>query len=135
MGKSLYLFGKKNIIRKFCSTIVSHKIFEAIIIILICVSTLTLAFENPLQDPNSEKMQHIKMIDLVMTIIFTIEAVLKIISYGFFFNKSHSYLKNWWNILDFMIVIFALTSYTLDSNLSFIKVLRVARILRPLRLI
>ena len=76
------------------------------------------------------------MIDVTMTIIFTTEAVLKIITLGFLFNRRYSYLRNTWNILDFIIVIFALISLAItDSNISFVKVLRVARILRPLRLI
>ena len=80
-------------------------------------------------------MKVINMIDLIMTIIFTCEAILKIITLGFLFNKKTCYLRNTWNILDFVIVIFAIISLTFDSNISFIKVLRVARILRPLRLI
>ena len=70
-----------------------------------------------------------------MTVIFTIEAMLKIITTGFLFNKKNSYLRNSWNILDFLIVSFALISSTMKADISFIKVLRVARILRPLRLI
>ena len=70
-----------------------------------------------------------------MTMIFTIEAMLKIITTGFLFNKKNSYLRNSWNVLDFLIVSFALLSYTMKADISFIKVLRVARILRPLRLI
>ena len=57
------------------------------------------------------------------------------IALGFLFNGGNSYLRNSWNVLDFLIVIFALFSQGLDANISFIKVLRVARILRPLRLI
>ena len=70
-----------------------------------------------------------------MTVIFTIEAMLKIITTGFLFNKKNSYLRNSWNVLDFLIVSFALISSTMKADISFIKVLRVARILRPLRLI
>ena len=70
-----------------------------------------------------------------MTVIFTIEAMLKIITTGFLLNKKNSYLRNSWNILDFLIVSFALISSTMKADISFIKVLRVARILRPLRLI
>ena len=70
-----------------------------------------------------------------MTVIFATEALLKIITLGFFINGKESYLRSSWNILDFVIVIFAVVSQTVDANISFIKVLRVARILRPLRLI
>ena len=36
--------------------------------------------------------------------IFTLEAVLKIIAYGFLFHPG-AYLRNGWNILDFVIVV------------------------------
>ena len=36
--------------------------------------------------------------------IFTIESILKIIAYGFLFHPG-AYLRNPWNILDFVIVI------------------------------
>jgi hypothetical protein len=68
-------------------------------------------------------------------VIFATEALLKIIMLGFLLNGKKSYLRNSWNILDFAIVIFSVFSLTMDTNISFIKVLRVTRILRPLRLI
>lgn len=105
------------------------------IILLIVVSTCTLAFEHPLEDPHSEKMKLLDQIDLGMTAIFCLEALLKIVTLGFLINGSKSYLRDGWNVLDFLIVSFSVVSLSVDANLSFIKVLRVARILRPLRLI
>lgn len=135
MGKSLFLFDPDNMLRKICVNLTTHSLFERMIILLIILSTLTLAFEEPLQDPESDKIRVIKLIDVVMTCVFTLEALLKIIALGFLFNKKHSYLRNSWNVLDFCIVVFALVSMSIDTDISFIKVLRVARILRPLRLI
>ena len=43
-----------------------------------------------------------------MTIVFTIEAVLKIIAVGFLFAGKNSYIREAWNILDFVIVASAL---------------------------
>lgn len=42
--------------------------------------------------------------DLVFSSVFIIEAILKIISLGFLFNGKTSYLRDWWNVLDFLIV-------------------------------
>jgi len=50
-------------------------------------------------------------IDIVFTCLFTIEAVIKIIAKGFYFNKMgpiEPYIKNSWNILDFFVVASAL---------------------------
>ena len=121
--------------RNFFSKVTNYWLFESFIIFLILVSTVTLAFEHPLEDPESDLMNILDKIDLVMTAIFCFEALMKIISLGFLFNGSKSYLLDSWNILDFTIVVFSVISQTVDTNLGFIKVLRVARILRPLRLI
>jgi hypothetical protein len=49
---------------------------------------------------------------------------------------NNSYLRDYWNILDFFIVITSILDYIL-SNSSFpdLKVLRLLRTLRPLRFI
>lgn len=129
------MFKPDNCLRKVCQTISGNMIFDYFIIVCILASTISLAFEHPLEDPNSEKMKLLNQIDLVFTGIFCFEAALKIISLGFIMNGSDSYLLNSWNILDFGIVALSLVSLTVDAKLSVIKVLRVARILRPLRLI
>lgn len=54
----------------------------------IIVSTFTLAFEMPLEDPNSDNRKRLAVLNKVMTVIFAIEAILKIIAVGFFFNGS-----------------------------------------------
>ena len=59
-----------------------------IIILFILASTLALAFEHPLEDPNSEKMHILKEMDLAFTIFFTVEALIKIITFGFFLNGT-----------------------------------------------
>ena len=48
--------------------------------------------------------------DLSLTVFFTIEALLKIITLGFLFNGRKSYLKSGWNIIDFTVVITSLLS-------------------------
>ena len=60
---------------------------------------------------------------------------MKIITVGFIFNGRQSYILLGWNVLDFLIVMFSVFSLSYDASISFIKVFRVARILRPLRLI
>jgi hypothetical protein len=79
----------------------------------------------------------LKYIDYFMTGSFCIEALLKIITYGFVINGKDSYIREPWNILDFVIVLSALTGIIAGDSIdiSFIKSLRILRILRPLRLI
>ena len=71
-----------------------------------------------------------------MTSAFTFEMVVKIIARGFAFAGKNSYIREPWNILDFIIVTSALLSiFASDLEISFLKSLRILRILRPLRLI
>ena len=104
---------------------------------LIIVSTVTLALESPLDDPNGLKIQRLKFIDLIMTFIFTIEVIVKIIAYGFVNAGKTSYLRDAWNVLDFMIVAAALIDIAAGDavNIGVFKALRILKILRPLRLI
>ncbi|NXH97246.1 CAC1S protein, partial [Pachycephala philippinensis] len=85
-------------------------------------------------------------IEYAFLIFFAIEAMLKIIAYGFLFHTD-AYLRNGWNVLDFSIVTLGLITMTLEQvNVkqagpsggkgSFdVKALRAFRVLRPLRLV
>ena len=87
-----------------------------VIILLIIASSVILAFEHPLDDPDSEKMKLLKRADMVITIIFIIEALVKIIVLGFFLNGRHSYLMDSWNLLDFIIVSISTASLFIDNS-------------------
>ena len=59
---------------------------------------------------------------------------LKIIGYGFLFNKG-AYLRDTWNILDFIIVVSGYISLILSGGGVNLSVLRSFRVIRPLRTI
>lgn len=61
---------------------------------------------------------------------------MKIIAYGFALCGSQSYIRNLWNILDFIIVVLSVISLSLLSNqASIVKIFRLLKVLRPLRVI
>ena len=64
------------------------KLFDYLIIILIIGSTIILGLEDPLSDPNSNYNNALYYCDMVFSICFGIECILKIIAFGFIFNKS-----------------------------------------------
>jgi Ion transport protein len=72
-------------------------------------------------------------IDIATMIIFTLEAIAKIITYGFILNGETSYIRRVWNMLDFTILIFSYLCLT--PLVSTFKVVKTLRILRSLRLI
>ncbi|KAJ0064133.1 hypothetical protein NL108_000998, partial [Boleophthalmus pectinirostris] len=88
-------------------------------------------------------------VEYAFLIIFTIETFLKIMAYGLVMHQN-SYVRNGWNLLDFIIVIVGLFSVVLemvtkDAESSGqsggkpggfdVKALRAFRVLRPLRLV
>ena len=107
-GVSLFCLKPRNGLRILCHRLVQNWWFEKIILTLICISTITLALETPLDNPNGDKIRILGYIDLFMTIAFTFEAVVKIVAAGFLFAGKDSYIRQPWNILDFVIVISAL---------------------------
>jgi hypothetical protein len=58
---------------------------------------------------------------------------IKIIAFGFILG-SKAYLKDTWNLLDFIIVMTSLMPLVIDINFS-VKSLRAIRVLRPLKTI
>lgn len=127
------LFGIKSKFRQYLHDIVANNFFEYFINIVIIISSIELALENPLNDPNGQMQTVLFYIDLATTIVFSVEAILKIIVFGFTLNGKTSYLRNPWNMLDFIIVLLSIISLTpLPSSLKIFKVLRV---IRPLRIV
>ena len=137
MGVSLFCFGPTNKFRILMHDIDASKLFVNSILVLIVISTITLALESPLDNPEGDKLKILSYIDYFMTIAFTIEALIKIIAKGFLFAGKKSYFRELWNILDFTIVVAALLGiFAGDAiDISFLKALRILKILRPLRMI
>jgi len=74
-----------------------------------------LCIENPLENPLGEKKQVMNQIDFMVTILFTMELVTKVIVFGFLMNGETSYMKNPWNIMDFIIVTVSVVSIIFDD--------------------
>ena len=103
---------------------------------MVVVNTLLLAIDNPLDDPLSPKQKALTILDYVTTSLFSLEAAIKILLFGFIFNGSKSYIRLPWNALDFFVIVVSVVSYLpLGANLQFYKAMRMLRILRPLRMI
>ena len=137
-GYSLFCLQPTNYLRVLCARIIEWKHYDNIIILAILVSTISLSIDSPLNDPNSDLSLTTWFIDIAMTIVFTIEALTKIVVLGFLFNGKQSYLRDYWSIIDFLTVVTSLASFfgpRESTGLSFFKVFRVIRFLRPLRII
>ena len=94
------------------------KYFVNSILVLILITSITLAFENPLVDPESQRSQILTIIDIITTVIFTLEIFVKVIANGLICNGKHSYCSAFWNILDFLVVVISVTSLAMGSENS-----------------
>jgi len=131
---SLFVLGD-NVVRRILRRIVTHSIFEAVILVLIAISVLTLVLDDPFAPPDTMLMRLLEWTNLILTIIFVLECALKIVAMGFILMEG-AYLRDPWNVLDIFIVVVSLTSYMFSgANLQFLRTLRLLRALRPLRLV
>ena len=106
--------------------IIKNKVFEAIILSVIFFNTVILM----IADPNVDDL-----FDDFFVYFYTAEMSLKILGLGFILSKG-TYLRDGWNVLDFVIVTSSLLPYLLNGKTSFsLSSLRSLRILRPLRAI
>lgn len=103
-----------------------------------------LAWDMPLNNPDGLTVQIVETVNTAFSLIFMIEAFMKIVAYGFLLNGDASYLKTSWNILDFLIVILSIIELVAtiqtyvggasgSTDTSIFKVVRMVKVLKPLR--
>uniref|UniRef100_A0A3B4CY60 Voltage-dependent N-type calcium channel subunit alpha n=1 Tax=Pygocentrus nattereri TaxID=42514 RepID=A0A3B4CY60_PYGNA len=134
---SMFIFSQTNPVRRLCHYIVSLRYFEMCILVVIAMSSIALAAEDPVQ-ANAPRNNVLKYLDYVFTGVFTFEMVIKMVDLGLLLHPG-SYFRDLWNILDFIVVSGALVAFafsgTKGKDISTIKSLRVLRVLRPLKTI
>ena len=133
----MFLLSTKNSFRVILKTFIEHPYFENMIYYFIGLNSLLLALDEPYLEEGYEK-DTIEYMITVISVIFIIEAVLKILVMGFICGKG-TYLRDPWNVMDFLIVVFSIVNWVLESfgslNVSFLRGFRALRALRPLRMV
>uniref|UniRef100_A0A8D3C4H6 Voltage-dependent L-type calcium channel subunit alpha n=1 Tax=Scophthalmus maximus TaxID=52904 RepID=A0A8D3C4H6_SCOMX len=133
-ARAFFVFSHTNKFRVLCHKIVNHNIFTNLILFFILLSSISLAAEDPVKN-DSFRNQILGYADHVFTGLFTIEIILKMTAYGAFVHKG-SFCRNYFNILDLVVVSVSLISSGIQSSaINVVKILRVLRVLRPLRAI
>uniref|UniRef100_A0A8C9AAZ8 Voltage-dependent L-type calcium channel subunit alpha n=1 Tax=Prolemur simus TaxID=1328070 RepID=A0A8C9AAZ8_PROSS len=133
-ASAFFVFSPSNRFRLQCHRIVNDTIFTNLILFFILLSSISLAAEDPVQHA-SFRNHILGNADYVFTGIFTLEIILKMTAYGAFLHKG-SFCRNYFNILDLLVVSVSLISFGIQSSaINVVKILRVLRVLRPLRAI
>lgn len=107
--------------------------FDNAIMVFILLNSIGMANYDYIND-EAILNRYLDAIFNVFSLVFTLEAIIKIIALGFVFGKN-TYLRDPWNVIDFLIVVtgvFDLLEGIVGGAVS-LKSLRVLRILRPLK--
>ncbi|XP_053191097.1 voltage-dependent T-type calcium channel subunit alpha-1H-like [Scomber japonicus] len=138
---SFYMLSPQNRFRICCQHVVSHKLFDHMILLFILLSCVTIALERPGIDPKSTEQWILNMSRYVFSAVFFVEMVFKVLALGVVFGEE-CYCKSSWNIMDGSLVILSLVHIFVSllkmdkgNMLGMVKVLRLLRALRPLRVI
>ncbi|XP_056608758.1 voltage-dependent P/Q-type calcium channel subunit alpha-1A isoform X5 [Triplophysa dalaica] len=139
---SMFILSTTNPFRRMCHYIVTLRYFEMCILLVIAMSSIALAAEDPVW-PESPRNNVLRYFDYVFTGVFTFEMLIKMVDLGLLMHPG-SYFRDLWNILDFIVVSGALVAFAFTGgtggsskgkDISTIKSLRVLRVLRPLKTI
>lgn len=98
---------------------------------MIILNSLLLAvpdYENP--DSDSPRNKFDTYTEPIFTFLFLSEALIKIVALGFILDK-HTYLRDAWNWLDFIVVLTSLLSAI--PSVANVSMIRTFRLFRPLR--
>ncbi|KAJ8001628.1 hypothetical protein DPEC_G00171450 [Dallia pectoralis] len=136
---SIYLFSPQNEFRLMCQSIISHKLFDCVILAFIFLNCITVAVERPKIVPDSWERLVLNISNYGFTVIFVAEMSIKVVSQGLYLGEK-AYLKSSWNILDGFLVFISLLDIMVSmvaeaKILGVLRVLRLLRTLRPLRVI
>uniref|UniRef100_A0A669NXI6 Voltage-dependent L-type calcium channel subunit alpha n=1 Tax=Phasianus colchicus TaxID=9054 RepID=A0A669NXI6_PHACC len=148
--RALFCLSLNNPIRRACISLVEWKPFDIFILLSIFANCVALAVYIPFPEDDSNSTNHnLEKVEYAFLIIFTVETFLKIIAYGLLLHPN-AYVRNGWNLLDFVIVVVGLFSVILEQLTKEteggshsggkpggfdVKALRAFRVLRPLRLV
>ena len=117
--------------QSFCYNLSRSYFFNQFIIGTILLTGVVVGAQT-YKDFAEENATVLNFLDQTILVIFTIEALIKILAEG---HRPFNYFKNPWNVFDFAIVAACLLEAFLQLGGAFLPILRLARILRVLRLI
>uniref|UniRef100_A0A8C1XL24 Calcium channel, voltage-dependent, R type, alpha 1E subunit a n=1 Tax=Cyprinus carpio TaxID=7962 RepID=A0A8C1XL24_CYPCA len=120
VNRSLFIFGEDNIVRKYAKKIIEWPY----------------PFQHLPGDDKTPMSKRLEKTEPYFIGMFCFEAGIKIIALGFVFHKG-SYLRNGWNVMDFIVVLSGiLATAGAHMNISLdLRTLRAVRVLRPLKLV
>ena len=134
-GRSLMVFMEDSKLRAFLfDWLLCNKWFDFVVVVLVLVSFALQVWQMPatVDSLSDEDVANILLLDDTVLVIFTIEAVGKIVALGIAGGEA-SYLRNGWNQVDFIVLLCSWLDVLVGSGMPFVRLTRATRIMRPLR--
>ncbi|MES1907626.1 MAG: hypothetical protein MHM6MM_000707 [Cercozoa sp. M6MM] len=132
-GKStVFRLPINNFVRRMCINVVDTKTFDFVILFIIVANSVIIALDNPIEEKSDAFKSFLRSSDIFFAAAFALEMLVKVIAMGMWCNGKYAYLRDSWNVLDFIVVVLGGVSLFIESNFT---VVRTVRVLRPLRTI
>jgi hypothetical protein len=115
-GASMGLFGAGSSFRAVAYRAVRSIWFDRLVLSLVLASSVALALDSPGLDPSSWLKHALGTLNFFFVGCFALEALLKILAFGFVLNGEGSYLRSWWNALDLTVVLLGFVSVVMEQT-------------------
>eukprot|EP00466_Bigelowiella_natans_P020777 jgi/Bigna1/41275/e_gw1.51.112.1 len=100
--------------------------------ILVVLNCAVLALNNPHSAVNDGIYAYI---DLVTEVLFTAELIFKFIAFGVYWESDQAYLRNGWNVIDFVVVICSWVGFNSVRSLRAVRPLRIVGKVEEMRVV
>ncbi|XP_054976265.1 sodium channel protein type 9 subunit alpha [Sorex araneus] len=124
---ALYMLSPFSTLRRLSIKILVHSLFSMLIMCTILTNCIFMTLSSP--------PDWTKNVEYTFTGIYTFESLVKILARGFCVGEF-TFLRDPWNWLDFVVIVFAyLTEFVSLGNLSALRTFRVLRALKTISVI
>ena len=134
---ALMVFPPESALRRACEGLRTHPTFEGIVFACVILNGVNIGLTIPEAQLDAGVDPILptavtKTFEIMFLLVFAAEAVIKIIAQGFLIGEDH-YLRSYWNILDFTVVVASIVDIISSSIGARFSTLRLIRTLQPLR--
>jgi hypothetical protein len=139
LGRALGFLPPDSGLRLRCHALFRNSAFQGVVLVLIISNTALLAAQGPRHTLGAGFDSFVAGFDVAITAVFTLEMCAGICALGLI-KGPNAYLRNWWNVLDFVVVLgiyvsaLAMLVFGADLEAGAVRAFRALRPLRSLRL-
>ena len=124
-------------LQRWLRELLTSRLFENMMLLLLSVSSLSLAFETPESAPDDPSAIILRILDIIFSILFLVEILCNFYAFGMAKGPDSYLQRDPWNVLDTVLVFTNVlgTSTYFFFNARWLKILLVVRAVRPLRFV